>query len=139
MSLYYPLSDELLTNLYSDIYKHGYLRAKYRALYAAGTGHSGKTIIIPRGPFPDIDPLTDEEEQEQLGSAATVLSPVEGTNGGLANLGISEAASPTGDEELSPKEKLERRTTYQDENAKWYKKAKKAEKKSGAPNMHLAL
>ena len=28
---------------------------------------------------------------------------------------------------------------YENENQKWYKAAKKAEKKSGAPNVHLAL
>lgn len=45
------------------------------------------------------------------------------------------------DGEIDPKRKLTRRntTTYENENAKWYKAAKKAEKKSGAPNVHLAL
>lgn len=45
------------------------------------------------------------------------------------------------DGDIDPKRKLTRRstTTYENENQKWYKAAKKAEKKSGAPNVHLAL
>jgi len=34
---------------------------------------------------------------------------------------------------------IKRRTTYSDANAKWVKAAKKAEKKAGAPHIHLAL
>ncbi|KAK5070729.1 hypothetical protein LTS08_000376 [Lithohypha guttulata] len=42
--------------------------------------------------------------------------------------------------EVDPSRKLTRRNTatYESENQKWYKAAKKAEKKSGAPNVHLA-
>lgn len=45
------------------------------------------------------------------------------------------------DGDIDPKRKLTRRstTTYENENQKWYKAAKKAEKKSGAPHVHLAL
>lgn len=45
------------------------------------------------------------------------------------------------DGDIDPKRKLTKRATtqYESENAKWYKAAKKAEKKSGAPNVHLAL
>lgn len=45
------------------------------------------------------------------------------------------------DGDIDPARKLTRRTTtqYESENQKWYKAAKKAEKKSGAPNVHLAL
>jgi hypothetical protein len=34
---------------------------------------------------------------------------------------------------------IKRRTTYNEENEKWYKAAKKAEKKANAPYIHLAL
>ena len=93
----------------------------------------GWSVVLPRGPVPDIEPLTDEEEAQLSGG--TVSSP----NGGVAGLTISEAAaSDVGDEATSPK-KLQRRTTHGEENKKWYKAAKKAEKQAGAANMHLAL
>lgn len=45
------------------------------------------------------------------------------------------------DGDIDPARKLTRKSTtqYENENARWYKAAKKAEKKSGAPNVHLAL
>jgi hypothetical protein len=82
---------------------------------------------------PDIEPLTDEEES--LISGGTVTSP----SNGVAGLSINDAAQEIGDEALSPKEKIERRTTHGSENKKWYKAAKRAEKDAGAANMHLAL
>lgn len=86
------------------------------------------------------------------------------TTSGMPNMGsfVTTGASPTGngavgssatsygstardgveaDGDIDPRGKLTRRSTtqYEDENAKWYKAAKKAEKKKGAPNVHLAL
>ena len=42
--------------------------------------------------------------------------------------------------DIDPSRKLTKRSTtqYEDQNAKWYKAAKKAEKKSGVPHVHLA-
>lgn len=93
----------------------------------------GWNVVLPRGPVPDIEPLTDEEEAEISGG--TVSSPTNGVGG----LSINDAAPEIGDEELSPTQVLERRTAHGDENKKWYKAAKKAEKHAGAPNTHLAL
>lgn len=54
---------------------------------------------------------------------------------------VTKGEGVEADGEIDPARKLTRRstTTYEDQNAKWYKAAKKAEKKSGAPNVHLAL
>ena len=62
-----------------------------------------------------------------------------GSSGGVAGLSINDAAREIGEDELSPKQKIERRTTHGDENKKWYKAAKRAEKDAGAANVHLAL
>lgn len=43
------------------------------------------------------------------------------------------------DGEIDAGRKLRKKATYQEENEKWYKAARKAEKKSGAPYVHLAL
>lgn len=83
--------------------------------------------------MPDIEPLTDAEETELSGGI--VSSPSDG----IAGMSINDAAADIGDEAMSPKEKLERRTAHGDENKKWYKAAKKAEKTAGAANLHLAL
>lgn len=50
-----------------------------------------------------------------------------------------EGSEANGD--IDPARKLDRKktTTYESENAKWYKAAKKAEKKEGTPYVHLAL
>lgn len=68
------------------------------------------------------------------------------TGSGTVGTGGSSYGATTGDGveadgDIDPRRKLTRRTTtqYEDENAKWYKAAKKAEKKKGAPNVHLAL
>lgn len=101
-----------------------------------GGSDVGWTVVLPRGPVPDIEPLNDEEESKLSGG--TVTSP----NGAesLAGLSIDDASatSPNGGDEFEPK-KLQRRTTHGEENKKWYKAAKKAEKQAGAANMHLAL
>jgi hypothetical protein len=81
---------------------------------------------------PDIEPLTDEEEA--LLSGGTVTTPVNGVGG----LSINDAAPNLGGEEMSAKEAQARRMAHRDENKKWEKAAKKAEKDAGAANMHLA-
>lgn len=172
-----------------DVYKHGYLRAKSRQLHG-GNDH-GIPLVIPRGPLPDIAPLTDEEEQElingtakklnslKIDDGATVSSPSShnpfsalGEKSGMGAIFGADVDSPAdevgsrstaatttvsspsttkgGNEddastgvdeggEFHPRRVIQHRTTHSDENAKWYKAAKKAEKKLGAPTVHLAL
>lgn len=64
-----------------------------------------------------------------------------GVSPGATSYGASTGDGVEAGGDIDPKRKLTRRTTttYEDENAKWYKAAKKAEKKKGAPNVHLAL
>ena len=54
---------------------------------------------------------------------------------------VTRGEGTEADGDIDPARKLTKRTTtaYENENQKWYKAAKKAEKKSGAPNVHLAL
>lgn len=71
---------------------------------------------------------------------SSLRSPVSGSSSGPSYgsfVTTGDGAEAEGD--IDPKRKLQRRTTYKDENEKWYKAARKAEKKSGAPNVHLAL
>lgn len=202
----YPLLSKWLRNLYWDtsdrtnggvfkkttffeVYKYGYLKAKGRQMH--GGSDAGWPVIIPRGPVPDIEPLTDEEEKDMINgtttrklnglnlsnmppsSASANPFSAHGQNGGMgalfgadvdsaehdgpttpttaaATTSIGSPASTRADEddgetgydengEFHPRRMIKRRTTYSDANAKWYKAAKKAEKKSGAPQMHLAL
>ena len=146
---------------YFDVYKYGYLKAKGRQMH--GGSDVGWPVILPRGPNPDIEPLTDEEEQLLMSGKLSGLKittqdgkPVNGSssanpfsaNGnGMGAMFSAETDSPAGNV-ASPstdpavethKEKLARRTTHSEENKKWYKEAKKAEKVDGAPYMHLAL
>lgn len=64
-----------------------------------------------------------------------------GASPGATSYGASTGDGVEAGGDIDPRRKLTRRTTtqYEDENAKWYKAAKKAEKKKGAPNVHLAL
>ncbi len=163
-----------------DVYKYGYLRARGR-VQGGKKSDLGWSVVIPRGPIPDIEPLTDEEEQQLINGTSNLKLNTNGTSQsqsqssnlfsakgeGMGAISGAEADSPdvaadtpgTGDdasvttairspgstvgdgdeEESDPKQKIERRTTHSEENAKWYKAAKKAEKKAGAPNVHLAL
>jgi hypothetical protein len=162
-----------------DVYKYGYARARGRRITGASSD-LGSSYVLPRGPVPDIEPLTDEEEQTLINgtshlkldtkssSNSTAMSPPSNPfsaqpGQGMGALFGAEADSPAietastttentairspggdsatteGDGEPSIRQKIKRRTTYSEENQKWYRAAKKAEKKSGAPNMHLAL
>lgn len=64
-------------------------------------------------------------------------------NSSSPNMGsfVTKGDGVEADGEIDPARKLTRKSTtsYESENAKWYKAAKRAEKKSGAPNVHLAL
>jgi putative glutathione S-transferase len=203
----YPLLSKWLRNLYWDtsdrtnggafkkttffeVYKYGYLKAKGRQFHQGSD--LGWPIIIPRGPVPDIEPLTDEEEKELINGSARKLNGLtigdlpSGFNasasanpfsahgdkagmGGLFGADVdnedtdpttpttaaattsigSPASTRNGDVddgdgfdengEFHPRRMIKRRTTYSDANAKWVKAAKKAEKKAGAPHIHLAL
>lgn len=192
-SLYWDESDRtnggaFKQSTYFEIYKYGYLKAQAVAVL----GTTDVPLIVPRGPVPDIQPLTDEEEAEQISGTtrklngltldssargivgsptsnnpfsaaagggmsalfgADIDSPADETASATTGLGstvgspstkgrIDEEDGETGfDEngEFHPRRMIKRRTTYSDANAKWYKAAKKAEKKAGAPPIHLAL
>lgn len=189
-NLYWDESDRTVggafkKSTYFEIYKYGYLKAQARVVL----GVPDAPIIVPRGPIPDIQPLTDEEEAELISittrklngltlDSSAVASPTSSNpysaaaGGGMGALFGAETDSPadengsvtTGmgstvgspstkgrvDEEdgetgydeqgdFHPRRMIKRRTTYSDANAKWYKAAKKAEKKAGAPPIHLAL
>ncbi|OQV11232.1 Glutathione S-transferase, domain-containing protein isoform 2 [Cladophialophora immunda] len=204
-NLYWDTSDRTNGGVFKnttffEVYKYGYLRAKGRQMHG-GSDH-GWPVIIPRGPIPDIEPLTDEEEKELIeGTTRKVNGLTLGTLPTGGNLGGAASANPfsahgdkagmgaifgadvdspnVGDDdddvatpttaaatasvgspasthngadeddgadggfdengEFHPRRVIKRRTTYSDANAKWYKAAKKAEKKMGAPSMHLAL
>jgi glutathionyl-hydroquinone reductase len=202
-NLYWDTSDRTNGGVFKkttffEVYKYGYLKAKGRQIH--GGSDLGWPVILPRGPVPDIEPLTDEEEKELInGSGArklngltlsdlpSGLNPTASENpfsahGDKAGMGVlfgadvdspnvdntepttpttaaatTSAGSPastrdgfdgaeddgeTGfDEngEFHPKRMIKRRTTHGEANAKWYKAAKKAEKKAGAPPIHLAL
>lgn len=199
----YPRLSKWLRNLYWDesdrtnggvfkkttffeVYKYGYLRAKGRQIH--GGSDLGWPVILPRGPVPDIEPLTDEEEKELINGSSYSKKPNGLTitdmplglgnspnpysaHGDKAGMGAmfaadgddetattTEAATSVGSPqyeaegfeddgetgfddngEFHPKRMIKRRTTHGEANAKWYKAAKKAEKKMGAPTMHLAL
>ena len=154
-----------------DVYKYGYARARGR-VQRGEKSDVGWTVVLPRGPLPDIEPLTDEEEQQLINGTSALKLDTNGTGTaassnpfsaqgqGMRAMFSAEADSPDfGDnasattentaataikdgedgEESGLGQNIKRRTTYSEENKKWYKAAKKAEKKSGAPNMHLAL
>ncbi|KAI1623034.1 glutathione S-transferase [Exophiala viscosa] len=183
----YPRLSRWLRNLYWDesdrtnggvfkkttffeVYKYGYLRAKGRQTH--GGSDVGWPVVVPRGPVPDIEPLTEEEERDIINGTSKKLSGLKigngtpaspsshnpfsaqgegrgmgaifGTDGDLPPDGVTSPGGATastsredegGDD---PNKVIKRRTTHGEENAKWYKAAKKAEKKLGAPNMHLA-
>jgi hypothetical protein len=193
----YPRLSKWLRNLYWDvsertnggafkkttffeIFKYGYVKAALgRTIYE----NLEVPLIVPRGPVPDIEPLTDGEEQELihgpakqlngltiLDHGAGIASPTSnnpfsasgsgmgamfGTDGDASVVGTMTAStigspSTKGQEddgetgfdehgEFHPKKMIKRRTTYNEENEKWYKAAKKAEKKANAPYIHLAL
>ncbi|RMZ83437.1 hypothetical protein DV737_g1537, partial [Chaetothyriales sp. CBS 132003] len=165
-NLYWDQSDKtnggaFKKTTFFDVYKYGYLKARARQLHAGSD--LGSAVILPRGPQPDILPLTDEEEQlllagklshlkltTQAANAAGAASdgnPLSANGNGAAVKFGAETDSPsstltpasTDPAGEAPKQQLQGRTTHSDENAKWYKAAKKAEKSSGAPNVHLAL
>ncbi|OAP64001.1 hypothetical protein AYL99_03228 [Fonsecaea erecta] len=187
-NLYWDTSDRTNGGVFKnttffEVYKYGYLRAKGRQMHG-GSDH-GWPVIIPRGPVPDIEPLTDEEEKELIEGTARKLNGLNleslpsgfnagasanpfsahGDKAGMGAIFGAEVDSPNGGDEgvgspsstrdgedeveedagfdengdFHPRRVIKRRTTYSDANAKWYKAAKKAEKKMGAPSMHLAL
>ena len=206
----YPRLSKWLRNLYWDtsdrtnggvfrkttlfeVYKYGYLKAKGRQVH--GGTDLGWPVILPRGPIPDIEPLTDEEEKEIINGSVrnpnglTIEDMPSGLNnstsgnpfsahGDKAGMGVlfgaeidspnpdddlktptttaattsvGSPASSTNEDDVEDKESgfdengefhpkgMIKRTTYSDANAKWYTAAKKAEKKTGAPYIHLAL
>ena len=74
---------------------------------------AGWTVVMPRGPVPDILPLTEEEETKLFGGV-----------GGMEGLKVSNGDG-TGEDGDGGK-RLERQgTSHEKENEKWYKAAKK--------------
>ncbi|KAK5940784.1 hypothetical protein PMZ80_007201 [Knufia obscura] len=78
-------------------------------------------------------PKTDLTSEHRAPRTATSSAP---------NMGsfVTKGDDIEANGEIDPARKLTRKntTTYEDQNAKWYKAAKKAEKKSGVPHVHLA-
>jgi len=178
-NLYWDQSDHTNGGVFKnttffEVYKYGYLKAKGRQVHR-GSDLSWPTII-PRGPIPDIEPLTEEEEHEAIygnaistskkldaltigdhgatavasptqnpfsaqgdGMGAIFAAEVDSVDDGATSTGDGDEDLPDGTAEAKPRKPIQRRTTHGEENAKWYKAAKKAEKNSGAPNLHLAL
>ncbi|KAJ9615190.1 hypothetical protein H2200_001264 [Cladophialophora chaetospira] len=197
-NLYWDTSDRTNGGVFKkttffEVYKYGYLKAKGRQIH--GGSDLGWPVILPRGPVPDIEPLTDEEEKELMihggtrklnglsiadlpSGLATSSNPfsAQGEKGGMGALFGADVDSPNPDDDVTtpttaaattsvgspastrdggddnedgdtldengefvPRKNIKRRTTYSDANAKWVKAAKKAEKKGGAPYIHLAL
>lgn len=106
------------------------------------TTKSGKVDLTP-----DVRATRSFTSREpNMGSFVTTGASPSGQGTVGTGPSTSSYAATTGDGveaggDIDPRRKLTRRSTtqYEDENAKWYKAAKKAEKKSGAPNVHLAL
>jgi hypothetical protein len=100
-------------------YRYGYTRAVARIDLGVEELTPGVRIVMPRGPVEDIEPLTEygeeEDEEEETRLEVEKLNVGQGT---LKEDGKVEA--------------------HKDENKKWYKAAKKAEKSAGAPSLHLA-
>ncbi|RMZ75095.1 hypothetical protein DV738_g5650, partial [Chaetothyriales sp. CBS 135597] len=146
----YPLLSLWLRNLYWDesettnggafkkttafnLYKYGYLKARGRQMHAGSD--LGWSVILPRGPQPDIAPLTDEEEQLLL---AGKLSRLDLTAAPAKSQGSSVKSGADINRRGSAQTPLSPGEAHSEENARWYKAAKKVEKSSG-PHMHLAL
>lgn len=143
-----------------DVYRYGYTRARQRQVLG---GKEDAPFIVPAGPMQNIDAWTEEDDEIDRGRIIA-YQQTQNTDG-TANLSVgssSAAGTSSGGSrhkiDLSPDHRSAQSartphsatgadaeiksptlTAHQDENAKWYKAAKKAEKKSGAPYVHLAL
>lgn len=115
----------------AEIYKYGYYKAKHRGLHQ-GTD-VGWSVILPRGPVPDIEPLTDAEEQALIHGHRRSDGDVDGITAPLAGAALEDAANIK-----DPENKQRSRQAYSDENKRWEKAARRAEKEAGAANLHLA-
>lgn len=115
----------------------------------SGSDTNGTTTPTASGPPTNVASLSSVNPQKVStnGSGKVDLSsenraPRTGSSH-APNMGsfVTRGEGIEADGEVDPARKLARKTTaqYEAENAKWYKAAKKAEKKSGAPNVHLAL
>jgi glutathionyl-hydroquinone reductase len=130
-NLYWDTSDRtnggaFKNTTFFEMYKLGYARAKGRQFH--GGSDLGWTAILPRGPVPDIETLTDEEEME-LARGAKGLSVSSG------NAAMKVEGEGKNDDAVKKENTL---SPHQDENARWEKAARKAEKEMGAPPVHLA-
>lgn len=90
---------------------------------------TGGGFVVPRGPSVGIEMLSEDEDEDEEDEGN------EDGNGGLtARVGRMDVSGPT-----SPlKEDGKKVEAYKDDNRRWKKAAKKAEKSSGMPNLHLA-
>ena len=139
-TLYWDTSDKTNNGAFKnttffEVYKYGYLRAKGRQTH--GGEDVGWTVVIPRGPVPDMMPLEEDEDGDDKTNGATTgmssLGVLDGKDG-VAKGNGERYQEETGSAEANPANMV----AHGDENKKWYKAAKKAEKKSGVPNIHLA-
>ena len=113
-NLYWDTSDRTNSGTFKsttffDVYKYGYLRAKGRQMH--GGSDVGWSVILPRGPVPDILPLTEEEEGKLFGAV-----------GGMEKLKVGNG---NGEDEGGIKKLQRQGTSHEKENEKWYKAAKK--------------
>lgn len=120
-------------------YREGYTRARGR-IYTKGDDKL--ELVVPAGPLVDIDPLDSSDDAT---SASVVAGRIEQMKMGDGKRDVSAAVFAANEPDTSktteaePSETLEPQTAHIDENKKWYKAAKKAEKVAGVPNVHLAL
>lgn len=133
-----------------EVYRYGYIRARQRQVMKDTTD---ALPVMPRGPTVGIDSWTEEDEEIDRGRRVAYQQSQNTQRLAAVDINATSTASTNGSK---PKQKIDlspehrEQTTggtavtsptvqYSEENAKWYKAAKKAEKKSGAPYVHLAL
>lgn len=137
-----------------EVYRYGYIRARQRQVMK---DTSDALPVMPRGPVVGIDLWTEEDDEIDRGRrvafqqsqntqklATTGMNSTASTNGGRSKQKIdlspeNREVTASGTSVESGPGLVSPTVQHSEENAKWYKAAKKAEKKSGAPYVHLAL
>lgn len=124
-------------------------RVAFRNVQAqSGSNTNGTATPTSSGPSTNVGSLSSSSQKVSTNGSGKVDLSSESraartTSSNAPNMGsfVTKGEDAEADGDVDPARKLTRRNTtqYEDQNAKWYKAAKKAEKKSGAPNVHLAL
>ena len=122
-----------------------------------GKDAAQRPMVVPIGPIDPYGRWTQEDDDIDNGRLVALKAISEevahgqhtaqdahqiGMNGKINSTyaGLTDTTSgSTGGEQVNDGSTKTSTAQYEDQNAKWYKAAKKAEKKSGAPNVHLAL